>query len=79
MTTLAIIGLGNMGKGLARRLAGKIDLLIATRELAAAEAFVAELPGSRTRALTTDAAIASAATITNRIVPPPPTKGAPEA
>ena len=60
MTTLAIIGLGNMGKGLARRLAGKIDLLIATRELAAAEAFVAELPGSRTRALTTDAAIASA-------------------
>lgn len=60
MTTLAIIGLGNMGKGLARRLAGKIDLLITTRDLAAAEAFAASLPGGRTRALATDAAIAGA-------------------
>lgn len=60
MTTLAIIGLGNMGKGLARRLAGKIDLLISTRELATAEAFAASLPGGRAKALTTDAAIAGA-------------------
>lgn len=60
MTTLALIGLGNMGKGLARRLAGKIDLLISTRDLATAEAFAANLPGGRAKALSTDAAMAGA-------------------
>ena len=60
MSTIAIIGLGNMGKGLARRLAGKVDLLVSTRELATAEAFAASLPGGRTKALATDAAIAGA-------------------
>jgi 8-hydroxy-5-deazaflavin:NADPH oxidoreductase len=41
--TTAIIGLGNMGKGLARRLAGKTDLILASRDGAAASAFAAGL------------------------------------
>lgn len=44
MTTTAIIGLGNMGKGLAKRLAGKTDLILASRDSAAATAFAATLP-----------------------------------
>lgn len=39
----AIIGLGNMGKGLASRLAGKTDLILAGRDLDAAQAFAAGL------------------------------------
>ncbi len=39
----AIIGLGNMGKGLATRLAGKTDLVLAGRDLDAAQAFAAGL------------------------------------
>jgi predicted dinucleotide-binding enzyme len=44
MTTIAIIGLGNMGKGLARRLAGKTDLVLASRDSASATGFAATLP-----------------------------------
>jgi predicted dinucleotide-binding enzyme len=44
MTTIAIIGLGNMGKGLAKRLAGKTELVLASRDSAAANAFAATLP-----------------------------------
>jgi hypothetical protein len=36
MTTTAIIGLGNMGKGLANRLAGKTSLVLGSRNAAAA-------------------------------------------
>jgi 8-hydroxy-5-deazaflavin:NADPH oxidoreductase len=39
----AIIGLGNMGKGLASRLAGKADLVVAGRDLDAAKAFASGL------------------------------------
>jgi 8-hydroxy-5-deazaflavin:NADPH oxidoreductase len=39
----AIIGLGNMGKGLAKRLDGKTDLILAGRDAAAATAFAATL------------------------------------
>lgn len=59
MTTTAIIGLGNMGKGLAQRLAGKIDLVLAGRDSAAASAFAATLPAGVT-VLDQDAAIARA-------------------
>lgn len=44
MTTIAIIGLGNMGKGLAKRLAGKTNLVLASRDHGAATAFAATLP-----------------------------------
>ncbi len=47
MTTTAIIGLGNMGKGLARRLSGRTELLLASRKRADAEALVAELGAGR--------------------------------
>ena len=43
MTTTAIIGLGNMGKGLAKRLAGKTDLMLGSRDLEAAKAFAASI------------------------------------
>jgi predicted dinucleotide-binding enzyme len=56
MTTTAIIGLGNMGKGLARRLAGKTDLVLGSRDPAAASAFAATLPGT-VAVLDQDAAI----------------------
>lgn len=46
MTTIAIIGLGNMGKGLAKRLAGKTDLLLGSRNSDAAKAFAATLDGT---------------------------------
>lgn len=48
MTTTAIIGLGKMGKGLAKRLAGKTDLILASRDSAAAAAFAATLPAGVT-------------------------------
>lgn len=59
MTTIAIIGLGNMGKGLAKRLAGKTDLVLSSRDQAAATAFAATLPAGVT-VLEQDAAIARA-------------------
>lgn len=59
MTTTAIIGLGNMGKGLAKRLAGKTDLVLSSRDGAAATAFAATLPPGVT-VLDRDAAIAKA-------------------
>jgi 8-hydroxy-5-deazaflavin:NADPH oxidoreductase len=40
---IAIIGLGNMGKGLAKRLAGKAELTVAARDATAASAFAASL------------------------------------
>ncbi|MCD7060273.1 NAD(P)-binding domain-containing protein [Pelagibacterium sp. HS1C4-1] len=43
--TTAIIGLGNMGKGLARRLAGTTDLVVAARSIETAAALARELPG----------------------------------
>jgi predicted dinucleotide-binding enzyme len=43
MTKVAIIGLGNMGKGLARRLDGKTELFLGTRDLTGGEAFAATL------------------------------------
>jgi predicted dinucleotide-binding enzyme len=59
MTTIAIIGLGNMGKGLAKRLAGKTDLVLSSRDQAAVTAFAATLPAGVT-VLGQDAAIAKA-------------------
>ena len=56
--TTAIVGLGNMGQGLARRLAGQTDLVLATRNEAEAASLAASLPGSR--AASVDAAIAAA-------------------
>lgn len=44
--TVAILGLGNMGKGLAKRLAGKTDIVIGTRDLANATTFAGPLPGN---------------------------------
>lgn len=44
MTTTAIIGLGNMGKGIAKRFAGKTKLVLASRDQDAARAFAATLP-----------------------------------
>lgn len=40
---IAIIGLGNMGKGLAKRLAGKTELTVASRDAVAASAFASSL------------------------------------
>ena len=59
MTTTAIIGLGNMGKGLAKRLAGKTDLVLGSRDPSAAASFAASLP-SPVDVLDQDAAIARA-------------------
>jgi len=42
--SVAILGLGNMGKGLAKRLAGKTELILASRDSAAVTAFAATLP-----------------------------------
>lgn len=42
--SVAILGLGNMGKGLAKRLAGKTELILASRDSAAVAAFAATLP-----------------------------------
>jgi 8-hydroxy-5-deazaflavin:NADPH oxidoreductase len=57
MTTTAIIGLGNMGKGLARRLAGKTDLVLASRDTSSASEFAATLPAGSATVLDQDAAI----------------------
>ena len=54
----AIIGLGNMGQGLARRLAGKVDLVVAARAPGQAVAFAATLDGATPAPI--DAAIAQA-------------------
>lgn len=43
MTTTAILGLGNMGKGLAKRLAGKTQLVLGASNPAAAGEFAASL------------------------------------
>lgn len=43
---VAILGLGNMGRGLAGRLAGKAELFLGVREVDAAAEFAASLPGS---------------------------------
>ncbi|GLQ12442.1 NADP oxidoreductase [Devosia yakushimensis] len=43
--TIAIIGLGNMGKGLATRLAGKTQLVLGARDQGKASAFAATLGG----------------------------------
>ena len=59
MTTTAIIGLGNMGKGIAKRLAGKTNLILASRDLDAARAFAATLPAGP-EVLDVDAAITRA-------------------
>ena len=45
MSKVAIIGIGNMGKGLASRLAGKVELLLGTRDRAGAAAFANALKG----------------------------------
>lgn len=59
MTTTAIIGLGNMGKGLAKRLAGKTNLILASRNSETTRAFAATLP-SAPAVLEIDSAIARA-------------------
>lgn len=59
MTTIAIIGLGNMGKGIAKRLAGKTSLILANRTTDAARAFAATLPAGP-EVLEVEAAIARA-------------------
>ena len=41
--TIAILGLGNMGTGLAKRLAGKIDLVLGARDPKAAATLAAEI------------------------------------
>lgn len=56
--TTAIIGLGNMGKGLAQRLSGQTDLLLASRNLDAAMTLAKDLKGAR--GVSVDAAIAEA-------------------
>jgi 8-hydroxy-5-deazaflavin:NADPH oxidoreductase len=48
----AIIGLGNMGKGLAKRLAGQTDLTVASRDAAAASAFAAGLKNTKSASVT---------------------------
>jgi predicted dinucleotide-binding enzyme len=55
MTNIAIIGLGNMGKGLAKRLAGKTELVLASRDTAGATAFAATLPAGVTVAAQNEA------------------------
>ncbi|CDP50527.1 NADPH-dependent F420 reductase [Paradevosia shaoguanensis] len=43
--SIAILGLGNMGKGLAKRLAGKTDIVFGAHDNAAATTFAGLLPG----------------------------------
>lgn len=42
---IAILGLGNMGQGLAQRLAGKVNLTLGSRDTAKAQAFASTLSG----------------------------------
>ncbi|MBX3531730.1 MAG: NAD(P)-binding domain-containing protein [Rhizobiaceae bacterium] len=55
--TTAIIGLGNMGKGLARRLAGKTDLVVAGRNEVSARDFARSIGAA---SATVEAAVAGA-------------------
>ncbi len=55
---IAIIGLGNMGKGLASRLAGKADLTLAARDEAVASTFAASL--AKTKSASVSAAVKAA-------------------
>ena len=48
MTTTAILGLGNMGKGLAQRLAGKTELVLGASNPAAATEFAASVGATGT-------------------------------
>lgn len=59
MTITAIIGLGNMGQGLAKRLAGRTELILAARDQAAATAFAATLSADVT-VLDVDGAVGKA-------------------
>ena len=56
--TTAIIGLGNMGKGIASRLAGNTNLVVASRDEAATAAFAATMKG--VKAASVDDAIKAA-------------------
>lgn len=58
--TVAILGLGNMGKGLARRLAGNTDLILASRNEAEARAFAGALAGNPKVVVGYEAAVAEA-------------------
>jgi len=58
--TVAILGLGNMGKGLVKRLAGKTNLVLGVRDAAAANAFASGLSNVT---VTTPAEAAAAADI----------------
>jgi len=44
--SIAILGLGNMGKGLAKRLAGKTDIVFGAHDNATATTFAGLLPGN---------------------------------
>ena len=59
--TTTIIGLGNMGRGLVRRLAGQTDLVVVGRNETEAADFAAGLPGVRAASL--DEGIAEAETV----------------
>lgn len=59
MTNVAIIGLGNMGKGIAKRLAGKTNLMLASRHTETTRSFAATLPAGP-EVLEIDAAISRA-------------------
>ena len=48
MTTTAILGLGNMGKGLAKRLAGKTNLVLGASNVAAATDFAKSVGATAT-------------------------------
>ena len=56
MTTTAIIGVGNMGKGLASRLAGKTSLVLGTRDVTKVADFAKSLGGDVAVASFEDAA-----------------------
>lgn len=57
--SVAILGLGNMGRGLAKRLAGEVALVLGTRDPEAAADFVRSLPGD-VRVSDYDGAVAAA-------------------
>ena len=57
--TVAILGLGNMGKGLAKRLSGTTDLIIGSSDAANAATFAGLLPGKVRVASFPDAAKAA--------------------
>jgi 8-hydroxy-5-deazaflavin:NADPH oxidoreductase len=54
---IAIIGLGNMGKGLASRLAGKVELVVASRDQAKATSFVSEHPNANVKTMNIRSAV----------------------